>query len=112
MDFVTDPGNTRGRLSLFNQTIHTYWIMKCFLAKAIHSILPSREKQEPKMLDLLQDIDIQLQHIKVTQYQATNHIGRIEDRVGRIEKQIQQLQQADMPLSTAKDPAPIESSDG
>ena len=64
------------------------------------------------MLELLQDIDIQLQHIKVTQYQATDHIGRIDDHIGRMEKQIQLLQQADMPGSTEKDPAPIESSDG
>ena len=60
----------------------------------------------------MQDIDIQPQHIKVTQYQATDCIGRIDDRIGRMEKQIQLLQQGDMPGSTAKDPAPIESSDG
>ena len=24
LDFITDPGNTRGRLTLFQQTIHTY----------------------------------------------------------------------------------------
>ena len=35
LDFITDPGNTRGRLTLFNQTIHTYWIVKCLIAKAI-----------------------------------------------------------------------------
>ena len=46
MEFVTDPGNTRGRLSLFNQTFHTYWIVKFLLAKAIQSIHPTREKLE------------------------------------------------------------------
>ena len=24
MDFIIDPGNTRGLLSLFNQNVHTY----------------------------------------------------------------------------------------
>ena len=37
MDFITDPGNIRGRLSLFHQTVHTYWIVKCLLAKAMQS---------------------------------------------------------------------------
>ena len=60
----------------------------------------------------MQDIDIQLKHIKVTQYQSTERIGKIDDRFGRMEKQIQLLQQADMPGSTTKDPTPIESSDG
>lgn len=50
IDFVTDPGNTRGRLSLFNQTVHTYWIFKCLIAKAMQSFHPTREKLEPKML--------------------------------------------------------------
>ena len=105
LDFITYPGNTKGRLSLFNQTVHAYWIMKCFLAKAMQSLHPRNETQEPTVMELLQDIDIQLQHIKVTQYQAT-------DCIGRIEKQIQPLQRADIPGSTLKDPAPIVSSDG
>ena len=110
MDFVTDPGNTRGHLSLFSQTVHKYWIVKCLISKAMQSFHPTREKPKPKMLELLQDIDIQLQHIKVTQYQAIDRIGRINDRIGRMEKQVQLLQQADMLGSTAKDSAPIESS--
>ena len=57
MDFVLNPENTRGRLSLFNQIVHTYWIMKCLLAKAIQSLHRSSETQEPKMLELLHDID-------------------------------------------------------
>ena len=35
LDFTMDPGNTRGHLTLFQQTVHTYWILKSFLAKAI-----------------------------------------------------------------------------
>ena len=37
LDFITDPGNTRGHLTSFHQTIHTYWILKCLLAKAMQS---------------------------------------------------------------------------
>ena len=35
LDFVTNPGNNRGRLSLFNQTVHTYWIAKFLIAKTM-----------------------------------------------------------------------------
>ena len=44
MDFITDPGHTRGRLTLFNQTVHTYWIVKCLLAKAIQSRITTQAK--------------------------------------------------------------------
>ena len=54
-------------------------------------------------MDLLQDINNELKHIKVRQYKATNRISRLDDRIGRIEKQIQQMQQVDMPGSIAKD---------
>ena len=69
-------------------------------------------KIEPCLMDMLQDMQNQLQHIKITQYQATDRISRLDDRVGRMEKQLQQLQQVDMSGSTVKDPALVYSSDG
>ena len=78
MDFITDPRNTRGRLSLLNQTVHTYWIMKCVLAKAMQIFHPGKENEALVVMELLQEINIQLQHIKVTQIQAIAQIGRIE----------------------------------
>ena len=116
MDFITDPGNTRGRLTLFQQTIHTYWILKCLLAKAMQSFPPIQAQKNPPKIessikDMLQDMQDQLYHIKITQYQAADRISRLDDRMWRMEKQLQQLQQVDMPGSTAKEPAPISSSD-
>ena len=112
-----DPGNTRGRLTLFQQTVHTYWLVKCLIAKAIQSFHPGQTrtdatKLEPRLLELVQNMQDQLQHIKITQYQATDRISRLDDRVGCMEKQFQVLQQIDMPGSTVKDPAPVYSSDG
>jgi hypothetical protein len=116
LDFIHDPGNTRGRLSLFNQAIHTYWLMKCLLAKAIQSAHPPEFKVRPKtehfLKELLEKIESHLHHIKLTQYQVTDRIQRMDDRMERMEKLLQQLQQVDMPGSHAKDPAPISSSDG
>ena len=114
LDFITDPGNTRGRLTLFQQTVHTYQILKSLLAKAIQSIHPSHAEQnstktEIYLLDIMNHMEDQLQDIKITQYQATDIISRVDDRVGRIEKQLQQLQQVDMPGSTRKAPTPVSS---
>lgn len=33
MDFIFDPGNTRSRVSLFQESFKTYWKLKCVLAK-------------------------------------------------------------------------------
>ena len=97
---------------MFQQTVHAYWIVKCLLAKAMQSFPPATAKIDPKIFDMLRDIQTQLNHIKITQYQATDRISRIDDRLGRMEKQLQQLQQVDMPGSNVKDPAPAYSSDG
>ena len=35
MDFILDPRSTRGRVSLFQWSVKTYWKMKCVLAKAM-----------------------------------------------------------------------------
>jgi len=32
---VQDPGNTRGRMTLFKQFLHIYWVMKRLLEKAL-----------------------------------------------------------------------------
>ena len=54
MDFVFDPGNTRGRVSLFHQSIHTYWTLKCVLAKALQSLQPSESR--PEVIPILHEI--------------------------------------------------------
>lgn len=33
-----DPGNTRGMMSLFKQSLHIYWVMKQLLAKALEQV--------------------------------------------------------------------------
>jgi len=33
-----DPGNTKGRMSLFKQSLHMYWVMKRLMAKALEQV--------------------------------------------------------------------------
>jgi len=35
---LPDPGNTRGRMTLYKQTLHVYWVMKRLLAKAMEQV--------------------------------------------------------------------------
>lgn len=35
---LSNPGNTRGRMTLYKQTLHVYWVMKRLLAKAMEQI--------------------------------------------------------------------------
>lgn len=37
-NFIPDPGHTRGRLSLYKQSLHAYWGMKRLLARAMEQI--------------------------------------------------------------------------
>ena len=49
MEFILDLGNIRGRVSLFQQTIKTYWKFKCVLARAMESL----QKKELKSYSLV-----------------------------------------------------------
>ena len=61
MDFLSDPGNKRGRLSLFHQSVHTYWILKCVLAKAMTSM--QEMEGNPNMVSDMQQIKQEIQEI-------------------------------------------------
>ena len=103
MDFISNPGNTRGRFSLFQQSVKTYWKFKCVLAKAMLSML--EKEVNSSMLFELQLLKQDIREMSKAHIQAN-------DRIGRIEHQLQSMQQAQMPGSTAKDPTPVDSLDG
>lgn len=35
---LPDPGNTRGRMTLYKQSLHIYWVMKRLFAKAMEQV--------------------------------------------------------------------------
>ena len=53
IDFIYDPGSTRGRVSLFQQTIKTYWKIKCVLARAMMS-MQEKELDSSMLFELRQ----------------------------------------------------------
>ena len=80
MDFLTDPGSTRGRVSLFQQSVKTYWKMKCLLAKAMAS-------KEDK--SLTSSIQFEMQQMKLDMHAMLKVQMHLNDRVGKIEQQLQ-----------------------
>jgi len=37
-ELIKDPGNTRGRMTLYRESLHIYWMLKCLLAKAMEQV--------------------------------------------------------------------------
>jgi len=38
MDLMPDPGHTRGRMTLYKQSLHLYWVMKRLMAKSMEQV--------------------------------------------------------------------------
>ena len=103
MDFLLDLGSTRGRVSLFQQTVKMYWRFKCLLAQALMSM-----KEQYAHSSLL----FELNHIKLDMTTMTKIQQKQNDRIGRIEEQLRDMQWVELFGSSAEDPAPVHSSDG
>ena len=103
MDFISDPGSTRGRVSLFQQSVKTYWKMKCVLAKAMAS-MEVREGNSSVLFEL--------QQIKQDIHEMAKAHIQANARIWKIERQLQSMQQVELLGSTAKDPTPVDPFDG
>ena len=97
MDFLLDLGSTRGRVSLFQQTVKMYWRFKCVLAKSLMSM-----KEQDAHSSLL----FELNHIKQDMTTMTKVQQQQNDRIGRIEEQLRDMQWLEV-LGSDEDPAPV-----
>ena len=103
MDFVTDPRSTKGRVSIFQQLVKTYWKMKCLLGK----VMDSNEEKEANS-----SIMFELQQMKQDIHEMFKVQIQTNDRIEKIERQLQNMQRHEQLLGiTAKDPASVNSSD-
>lgn len=70
---LPDPGNTRGRMTLYKQTLHVYWIMKRLLAKAM-------EQVAMEMAELSQGIPNlkELRNIQITLFMQDKKMDEIQ----------------------------------
>lgn len=47
-DLISDPGNTKGRMTLYKKTLHVYWVLKRLLAKALEQVAGEMAKACPR----------------------------------------------------------------
>ena len=59
---MPDPGHTRGRMTLYKQSLHLYWVMKRLMAKALEQV--AREMAE--MVQNLPNVKKELKDIVIT----------------------------------------------
>lgn len=101
---IQDPGHTHGPQTLFRQTIQLYWVMKKLLAKAMTTYKDREEPEEDKQEELkLKYMQKEIQSVQMQQYHHNLNLKKVE-------KQIQSLLHSDVPGSSAKYLAPIDSS--
>lgn len=77
---LPDPGNTRGRMTLYKQALHVYWVMKRLLAKAM-------EQVAMEMAELAQGIPNlkrEMQNIQVTLIMQDNKLEDIQRQIRKI----------------------------
>ena len=85
---VHNPGNTRGRMSLFKQSLHMYWVMKRLLAKAL-------EQVASEMAEMTQGIPNLRRNLRVLQISM--------DMQGKQLEEIQQMLKASHQRSSRED---------
>ena len=93
LNFLTDPGNTRGRVFLFEQSIKTYWKMKCLLAMALAAT--ERKSLISSILSELQQVKMDMHAISKIQIQLNDQVGKLEQQVQLLHRRPQVVGQAE-----------------
>ena len=83
---LMDPGNTKGRMSLYKQALHIYWVLKRLLAKAM-------EQVAMEMVELAQGIPNlkkEMKNIQVILLMQDNTLEEIKDQIRKIDTGIKE----------------------
>ena len=81
-----DPGNTRGRMSLYKQSLHVYWVMKGLLAKAM-------EQVAMEMAELAQGIPNLKREMNNLQITLMMQDGKLDEIQQQLEKLTQEAKE-------------------
>ena len=77
---LPDPGNTRGRMTQYKQTLHVYWTIKRLMAKAM-------EQVAMEMVEMSQEspyMKKEMHNIKVTLIMQDKRLEEIQQQIKRI----------------------------
>jgi len=77
---LPDPRNTRGRMSLYKQALHVYWVMKRLLAKAM-------EQVAMEMVELAQGIPNlkkEMNNLQITLLMQDSKLDEIQQQLKKL----------------------------
>lgn len=76
---LPDPGNSRGRLSMYKQALHMYWVVKHLLAKAM-------EQVAEEMMEMVQGPLNLKREMNNLQFMIRKQDSRMEEIRGMLKK--------------------------
>lgn len=74
---LPDPGNTCGRMTLYKQTLHVYWVMKRLLAKAMEQVAMEMAKLSQGISNLKKELG----NIQVTLFMHDKKMDEIQQQL-------------------------------
>jgi len=74
---LPDPGNTRGRMTLYKQALHVYWVMKRLLAKAMEQVAMEMAELSQGIPNLKKE----LQNIQVTLIMQDKKLEELQQQI-------------------------------
>jgi len=77
---VTDPGNTRGRMTLYRQSLHIYWVLKCLLAKALEHVA----KEIAELAEGVPNIQKEMKNFQVIMINQNNKLEEMSQIMARM----------------------------
>jgi len=79
---LLDPGNTRGRMTLYKQALHVYWVMKRLLAKAIEQV----DVEMAEMSQGIPNLKRELKNIQITMMMQDKKLDEIQQLIEKSNK--------------------------
>ena len=77
---LPDPGNTRGRMTLYKQALHVYWVMKRLLAKAMEQVAVEMTELSQGIPNLKKE----LQNNQITMITQEKNLDEIQQQIEKI----------------------------
>lgn len=79
-NLIPDPGNTRGRLSLYKQALHVYWVVKRLLEKAMEQVAV----EMTEMAQGISNLRREMKNLQITLLMQNSKMEEIQHQLKKI----------------------------
>lgn len=86
---LPDLGNTRGRMPLYKQALHVYWVMKRLLAKAMEQVAMEMAELSQGISNLKRELN----KLQITIMMQDGKLDEIQQQIQKITQEIKAKQQ-------------------